>query len=171
MDFRRVLDTITRFLDERGFRYAVIGAFALSVYGVSRATQDIDFVVDAAGQRDLNSTPLNLEADLPTRPEDVLALRRVRRRRFARCTAAPGPPPLSSFDPAGFRAALLGAGAVLPFGGALAYGLIRRESGKESVEGWEGQAAGAGATSEAADRRRGDGPPNNSNPTSIESGT
>ncbi len=53
MDFRKVLDTITRFLDERGVRYALAGAFALSAYGLSRATQDIDFVVDLGCQPDL----------------------------------------------------------------------------------------------------------------------
>ena len=53
MDFVRVLDTVTRFLDERGFRYALVGAFALSAYGLSRATQDLDFAVDAGARRDL----------------------------------------------------------------------------------------------------------------------
>jgi len=53
VDFARVLDTVTRFLDERGFRYALVGAFALSSYGLSRATRDIDFAVDARAQGDL----------------------------------------------------------------------------------------------------------------------
>jgi len=53
VDFRKVLDTITRFLDERGVRYALAGAFALSAYGFSRATQDIDFVLDAGSQPDV----------------------------------------------------------------------------------------------------------------------
>jgi hypothetical protein len=53
VDFARVLETTTHFLDERGFRYALVGAFALSAYGLSRATQDIDLAVDAAAQRDL----------------------------------------------------------------------------------------------------------------------
>jgi len=55
VDFVRVLDTVTDFLDGRGFRYALVGAFALSVYGLSRATQDIDFAVDAEARRDLVS--------------------------------------------------------------------------------------------------------------------
>ncbi len=53
MDFSKVLDTITRFLDERGFRYALVGGFALSAYGLSRATQDIDFALDVGSQPDL----------------------------------------------------------------------------------------------------------------------
>lgn len=52
MDFTKVLDTVTRFLDQHGFRYALVGAFALSAYGFSRATQDIDFVVEVRGRRD-----------------------------------------------------------------------------------------------------------------------
>ena len=55
MDFTKVLDSVTRFLDERGFRYALAGAFALSAYGFSRATQDLDFAVDSTGRRDLIS--------------------------------------------------------------------------------------------------------------------
>jgi hypothetical protein len=55
VDFAKVLDTVTRFLDERGLRYALVGAFALSAYGFSRATQDIDFAVDSTGRRDLIS--------------------------------------------------------------------------------------------------------------------
>jgi hypothetical protein len=55
VDFGRVLDTVTRFLDDRGVRYAVAGAFALSAYGLSRTTQDLDFVVDVAARRDLVS--------------------------------------------------------------------------------------------------------------------
>ena len=53
MEFAKVLDAVSRFLDERGFRYALVGAFALSSYGLSRATRDIDFAVDARSQRDL----------------------------------------------------------------------------------------------------------------------
>lgn len=55
MDFAGVLDTVSRFLDGRGFRYALVGAFALSAYGLSRATQDLDFALDAEARRDLIS--------------------------------------------------------------------------------------------------------------------
>jgi len=55
VDFAGVLDTVSRFLDGRGFRYALVGAFALSAYGLSRATQDLDLAVDAAARRDLVS--------------------------------------------------------------------------------------------------------------------
>ena len=55
MDFAGVLDTVSRFLDSRGFRYALVGAFALSAHGLSRATQDLDLAVDAGARRDLVS--------------------------------------------------------------------------------------------------------------------
>ncbi len=38
------------FLDERGFRHALIGALALAAYGLPRATVDLDLVVDAEAQ-------------------------------------------------------------------------------------------------------------------------
>jgi hypothetical protein len=55
MEFARVLETVARFLDERGYRHALVGAFAMSAYGRSRATQDLDFAVDARGRQDLVS--------------------------------------------------------------------------------------------------------------------
>ncbi len=53
MEFTKVLSAVTRFLDEHGFPYALAGAFALAAYGLSRATEDIDFVVDARAQQGL----------------------------------------------------------------------------------------------------------------------
>jgi len=53
VDFAGVLDTVSRFLDGRGFRYALVGAFALSAHGLSRATQDLDLAVDVEARSDL----------------------------------------------------------------------------------------------------------------------
>ena len=55
MDFGKVLDTIAEFLDEGGYRYSLVGAFALSACGLSRATQDLDFAVEAPAQDELVS--------------------------------------------------------------------------------------------------------------------
>ena len=55
MDFGKVLNIITEFLDEGGFRYSLVGAFALSACGLSRATQDLDFAVEARAQDKLVS--------------------------------------------------------------------------------------------------------------------
>ena len=48
MDFTKVVDTIAGFLEGERTRFALAGAFALHAYGLSRATVDIDFVVEAA---------------------------------------------------------------------------------------------------------------------------
>ena len=55
MNFRRVLDTVGRFLSNRGYRYALVGAFALHAYGISRATSDLDLIVEADARAELIS--------------------------------------------------------------------------------------------------------------------
>jgi hypothetical protein len=50
LDFGPVLGVISDFLDEKGFRFAVIGAVALAAYGLPRTTVDLDLVVDASAQ-------------------------------------------------------------------------------------------------------------------------
>ena len=53
MDFARVLDAVTAFLDARGARQALAGAFALHAYGRTRATSDLDLIVEASVQAPL----------------------------------------------------------------------------------------------------------------------
>lgn len=55
MDFAAVLETVTGFLDGKGFRYAVIGGVALAAYGLPRTTLDLDLVVEAEAQEALVS--------------------------------------------------------------------------------------------------------------------
>lgn len=50
MNFAKVLEDVGRFLDAQGFRYGVIGAFALQSYGLARATADLDFLVEESAQ-------------------------------------------------------------------------------------------------------------------------
>lgn len=50
LDFGTVIDMVTRFLDEKEFRYAVIGGVALASYGLPRTTLDVDFIVESAAQ-------------------------------------------------------------------------------------------------------------------------
>jgi hypothetical protein len=45
-----VLAEITRFLSAHGIRHGVAGAVAVHALGISRATQDLDLVVDEAGR-------------------------------------------------------------------------------------------------------------------------
>lgn len=53
MNFGAVLGEVTGFLDRGGYRYAVIGAVALAMYGLPRTTLDLDLVVDSAAREDL----------------------------------------------------------------------------------------------------------------------
>jgi hypothetical protein len=53
VDFGRVLQTIAEFFDRTRFPYAVIGAFGLHAYGLSRGTFDMDFVTQTEGQAQL----------------------------------------------------------------------------------------------------------------------
>lgn len=53
MDFAAVLETVSEFLNGKGFRYAVIGGVALAAYGLSRTTLDLDLVVEGEAQEDL----------------------------------------------------------------------------------------------------------------------
>jgi len=50
LDFGRVFATVAAFLDGEGFPVAVVGAFGLHAFGITRATQDLDFVTDAAAR-------------------------------------------------------------------------------------------------------------------------
>jgi hypothetical protein len=53
VDFGRVLQTIAEFFDLTRFPYAVIGAFGLHAYGLSRGTFAMDFVTQTEGQAQL----------------------------------------------------------------------------------------------------------------------
>jgi hypothetical protein len=55
MDFRKVLGIVGEFLLSGGYRHALAGAFALHAYGLSRATSDLDLVVEARARSDLVS--------------------------------------------------------------------------------------------------------------------
>lgn len=53
MDFGRVLQTVAGFFERTGVRYALIGAFGLHAYGLSRGTFDLDFITEAGAQPQL----------------------------------------------------------------------------------------------------------------------
>jgi len=64
MDFPAVLKEVGRFLDERGRRYGLAGAMALHALGLTRATADLDLVVEAAAQDALLSFLTSLGYEL-----------------------------------------------------------------------------------------------------------
>jgi hypothetical protein len=53
MDFIRVLDTVVAHLEGRQQQWAVVGGLALQSYGLSRATQDLDVLTEAAAREEL----------------------------------------------------------------------------------------------------------------------
>jgi hypothetical protein len=50
LDFGRVFSTVADFLEGEGFPVAIVGAFGLHAYGITRATQDLDFVTDTVAR-------------------------------------------------------------------------------------------------------------------------
>ncbi len=50
MDFPKVLKSVAGFFESEGLKYAAIGAFGLHAYGLTRATSDLDFVVESRAQ-------------------------------------------------------------------------------------------------------------------------
>jgi hypothetical protein len=53
LDFSKVIRVVAPFFEREGFAYAVIGAFGLHAYGLTRATSDLDFVTDFQAQAKL----------------------------------------------------------------------------------------------------------------------
>ncbi|MDP6526089.1 MAG: hypothetical protein QGI24_10315 [Kiritimatiellia bacterium] len=53
LDADRVLDVVTRLLPDMGIDVLMIGGHAVNAYGVSRATQDIDFMIAADNVNDV----------------------------------------------------------------------------------------------------------------------
>jgi hypothetical protein len=53
LDFIRVLELVTRYLEEKDYLYAVIGGVGLAAYGMPRTTFDLDFVVESRAQEDI----------------------------------------------------------------------------------------------------------------------
>ncbi len=50
MNYLKVLGALDGHFAREGLRYAVVGAFALHAYGLTRATSDLDLVTEASGQ-------------------------------------------------------------------------------------------------------------------------
>ncbi|MEW6488987.1 MAG: hypothetical protein AB1578_13865 [Thermodesulfobacteriota bacterium] len=50
MNYFKVLCALDDFFTREGVRYAVVGAFALHAYGLTRATADLDLVSESQGQ-------------------------------------------------------------------------------------------------------------------------
>jgi len=55
MDFGKVIDLLSGFFEQEKLPFAVIGAFGLHAYGLTRATTDVDFVTDSSARSQLVS--------------------------------------------------------------------------------------------------------------------
>ena len=53
MDFAALVHRLKRFFEERQVRWALAGAFALHAWGITRATADLDLVVEERVKEDL----------------------------------------------------------------------------------------------------------------------
>lgn len=53
MDFGAILEKLNAFFEERGYPFALIGGVGLAAYGLTRATLDLDLVVDASAQAEV----------------------------------------------------------------------------------------------------------------------
>lgn len=71
MDFKTVLKHLLTSFDEQQIRYALIGGFALSAWGVPRGTVDIDFLVHREDMPKVDRIMLGLGYELKFSSENV----------------------------------------------------------------------------------------------------
>jgi hypothetical protein len=107
VNFARVLEVVSTFLDEKGYRYALIGGVALAAYGCARTTLDLDFIMEAEAQGEVvpflesrgyatlrrsSGYSSHLHPDPLRGRVDILYVRgETSREIFAACRTAPGP--------------------------------------------------------------------------------
>lgn len=107
MNFARVLEAVSTFLVEAGYKHALIGGVALAAYGFARTTLDLDFVLDAAAEDDVirflesrgyetvhrsSGYSSHVHPDLLWGRVDILYVRgETSREIFSHCRAAKGP--------------------------------------------------------------------------------
>ncbi len=72
MDFKTVLKKLIYAFEKKEIRYALIGGFALGVYGVVRATNDLDFLIDKKHEDFLKKFMKQNMYDVIYKSEDVI---------------------------------------------------------------------------------------------------
>jgi hypothetical protein len=72
MDFITVLQKVTAWFDEHKVPYAVIGGFALGLYGVVRGTNDLDFMIDRGHVPALKKFLAGLSYQVDVETENVI---------------------------------------------------------------------------------------------------
>jgi hypothetical protein len=71
MDFKIVFERLLSLFHENNIRYALIGGFAIGLYGVSRSTVDIDFLVHRDDLSKIDVIMKELGYDCAYRSENV----------------------------------------------------------------------------------------------------
>jgi hypothetical protein len=71
MDFKTVMEGLLNRLEKHDIRYALIGGFALGLWGVGRATVDLDFHIDRNDLAKIDACMLELGYELKFRSDNV----------------------------------------------------------------------------------------------------
>lgn len=71
MDFKLVLKKLLNAFEEQNIRYALIGGFAMGLWGAGRATVDIDFLVNRDDMEKVDSIMSQLGYECKYRSENV----------------------------------------------------------------------------------------------------
>ncbi len=71
MDLERALRELAERFHERGVRYGLMGGYAVAIHGHPRTTVDLDFLVDRADLKKVDTILLGMGYDLVHRSENV----------------------------------------------------------------------------------------------------
>jgi len=71
MDFKAVISSLLKRFDEQGLRYGLMGGFALGIWGVARATADLDFLVHRHDMEKVDSVMREMGYECKFRSENV----------------------------------------------------------------------------------------------------
>jgi len=71
LDFKLVIEKLITSFEDKGIRYALMGGFALGLWGVPRATVDIDFLVNKDDMGKVNEIMTGLGYNLFYQSENV----------------------------------------------------------------------------------------------------
>jgi len=71
VDFQLVLEKLTKTFEEKDIHYALIGGFALGLWGVPRSTVDIDLLIDRSDLDKLDSAMAALLYECKYRTDNV----------------------------------------------------------------------------------------------------
>jgi hypothetical protein len=71
MDFKTVISSLLKSFSEHGIRYGLMGGFAMGLWGVARATSDLDFLVDREDLEKVDAVMKKLGYECRFRSENV----------------------------------------------------------------------------------------------------